>query len=489
MIANNFGLVRSLLARELAGLTGIQKCFLLQTIWHFGDGPVTLSYRDATLIYGLSTQTLQSVRRALAPRYPASAPYRPSYLIEGSARARSRLGGSSCISPGRPRSSLRLSEVAIATILRASGGALGAQPRRTADEAIRRLLLQPRSSSLAAIIEGGSPVLEPAARLLLATLWSLADEINVVRNLEVVELGRLTGLTATQVGRQLTILRRRRYLLMCVRDDADTIPFGRVRGVAVLNEAHPDLRGVVKGCELQTIVCDGHDAVFSYLSQAFGLAKAVVEIESRRPLQIEGVVPAGGGGQGAGEYEIWLAEIDRARRDFARLGGWKYDASDFEGEGSPEMPEDPSPAAPEGESVSSPPLSEIYRLLARAKAADRVATAHMVCRWAAELSNRHAELATKTGKFIDEDVLSEIKKMVSEGTGMTSSASRGLAIWMHGVVLSLAKILPLHVLSELNVKPKQDEEGGRLPGKIECLPVGVEGMFVIVCRRDNVNVP
>lgn len=489
VLANNLSLVKSLLAREIEGISGVEKYFLLKTAWHFGDDPVALGYREASQLYGLSRQTLVDVRRALARRNSkVGGSYRSAYLIEGTVRARSRWGGSSVISPGRPRSFFRLSEVAVTALLRAGVAVSAERSAGLAEEVIRRILLQPRSQNPVASRKEAAAGLEPAARLLLATLWSLADELNVVRDLGVVELGRLTGLTAKQVGRQLTILGRRRYLSICARDVADTIPFGRVRGVALLNEAHPDLRGVVTASDLEALICDGSDIVFNYLAQVFSLAQAVVEVESRQPRQVEGVVRVGGKSEDRGVYELWLAEVERARRDFARLGRWEYDASTFGGEGEASVSEDGPPEASGPQLLSIPPLAEIYRLLARAKAADRVATAHMVCRWAAELSNRHAELATKAGKFIDEDVLSEIKKMVSEGTGMTSSASRGLAIWMHGVVLSLAKILPLHVLSGLNVKPKQDEEGGRLPGKIECLPVGVEGMFVIVCRRNNVNV-
>lgn len=105
---------------------------------------------------------------------------------------------------------------------------------------------------------GQADQLSPDNRVLLGTLWALADEYGVVRDLGGSSLGRLSGLSSTQVRNQLAKLQRLDYILKRVSGASCKGAFGKAEGSIVLNVFRPEYGAEVeKIARFQAIVSSG----------------------------------------------------------------------------------------------------------------------------------------------------------------------------------------------------------------------------------------
>lgn len=258
------------LAATHLDLSAEEKYLLMRAAHLFGFETVALPMPQLEVVIGMTDGVLKRARDSLVAK---------QLLVEVEGHSG---GGGGVTTPGRQPKSFRLSD-RCPDILR---GVDGDQRRIERERRVLRLKASTHLTNITSLVAWGASkghgkdLLQAAllrgasapkqvppryvTRVLLATLFGMADERGVVRGIGLGELSRLAGMERQSLEYQLSKLTEEGYLRSYVPGVTGTTLFGKSAGAIFLNLSHPGLaapRNELLVC-LQTAFLVEHDPLF-----------------------------------------------------------------------------------------------------------------------------------------------------------------------------------------------------------------------------------
>lgn len=223
-----------------------EKFFLLRVVWIYSADNVEDTVAQIAGKIGLSEGVVRRARDQLVGRgilEEAKAPAHRRTSVEDEESRGGRFRKGFRVAPefleqlNKARSSLVLGDVARTAIhsLLCAGASPAAGPEHGDKEQGGEKKRKARGGGR----KGWGNKMLVSNRLLLALLWSLADQYGVVRGRGAAEIARLAGMTPPQLRRQLAKLLGLKFLWGRVPGISKKTIFGKTPGAIYLSMAHP----------------------------------------------------------------------------------------------------------------------------------------------------------------------------------------------------------------------------------------------------------
>lgn len=235
-----------LMRSSLHGLDAFAKYFLIRAVWLFGDGVISDQPASLAMKFGMPAQKLANAMAMLvvphqSPRGPVQ--YFESVPAERGAQTKR----------GRPRRAIRLAKGFQRELwdqvqwLEKSGVSM--RFSWLSEAVVCTLICGPSGWSVATrgpagekgkppVRSGDARELSRINRLLLASLWSVANEGGVVAGYGVAQISELAGLSRAQVDRQLEKLEELGFVRRRYGGVSSSGIFGRATGFIYLDPVH-----------------------------------------------------------------------------------------------------------------------------------------------------------------------------------------------------------------------------------------------------------
>tara|TARA_R110002073_G_scaffold89451_1_gene211871 strand:+ start:29328 stop:30239 length:912 start_codon:yes stop_codon:yes gene_type:complete len=291
------------------------------------------------------------------------------------------------------------------------------------------------------------------------------------------EIARLSGLTITQVIRQLTRLQKLGYIRVRIKEAPKNRCLASYGGAILLNASHPDFKKIEDTDRAKLIILPKFDGALGSLLDTMDKVETIARLESELaapPSNLRSKPMA------KGKHEAIAFDLQVLKREFARGANWFALPSKTMTIDSNEGSVKPL-ALPVVRDNTPSPTPNLHEMFSGNKPIIRSLVTFIVCECAAEILNRDGQHLSKTPSVLNERLPHYIYAMISNGREEASDTNQAIAIWFYGWALALAK-----ELSSIEGRPLTGngttESGG---GQVLLFPMVARALLFVGFKRER----